>query len=60
MEIECDWVLQNVFPNVQFIVATYSLILFALNRDVWLIDVDRDKIWYEYSNYEKRLYERKK
>ena len=43
--------LQNVFPNVQFIAATHSPILFASAKDVWLIDVDGDEIEYSRSHY---------
>lgn len=43
--------LQNTFPNVQFIAATHSPVLFASNKGVWLIDVDGDKVEYEYSHY---------
>lgn len=43
--------LQKVFPNVQFIAATHSPILFASAKDVWLIDVDGDEIEYSHSHY---------
>lgn len=43
--------LQMVFPNVQFIAATHSPILFASAKDVWLIDVDGDEIEYSRSHY---------
>lgn len=43
--------LRTVFPNVQFIAATHSPILFASAKDVWLIDVDSEEIQYEYSHY---------
>lgn len=33
--------LRKVFPNVQFVVATHSPILFASAKDVWLIDVEK-------------------
>ncbi|MBR2402532.1 MAG: AAA family ATPase [Lachnospiraceae bacterium] len=43
--------LQKVFPNVQFIAATHSPILFASAKDVWLIDVDGEEIEYSHSHY---------
>lgn len=43
--------LRNVFPNVQFIAATHSPILFASAKDVWLIDVDGEEIEYSHSHY---------
>lgn len=43
--------LQKVFPNVQFIAATHSPILFASAKDVWLIDVDGEEIEYSRSHY---------
>lgn len=43
--------LRNVFPNVQFIAATHSPILFASAKDVWLIDVDAEEIEYSHSHY---------
>lgn len=43
--------LQKVFPNVQFIAATHSPILFASAKDVWLIDVEGEVIEYSYSHY---------
>jgi len=43
--------LRKVFPNVQFIAATHAPILFASAKDVWLIDVDKKDIQYEYSHY---------
>ena len=43
--------LRNVFPNVQFIAATHSPILFASAKNVWLIDVDEEEIGYSYSHY---------
>ena len=43
--------LQKVFPNVQFIAATHSPILFASAKDIWLIDVDGDEIEYSHSHY---------
>ena len=43
--------LREVFPNVQFIAATHSPILFASAKDVWLIDVDDEEISYSYSHY---------
>lgn len=43
--------LQNVFPNVQFIAATHSPILFASAKNVWLIDVDGGEIEYSDSHY---------
>ena len=36
--------LRTIFPNVQFIAATHSPILFASAKDVWLIDMDEDEI----------------
>lgn len=38
--------LKTVFPNVQFVAATHAPILFASNRDLWLIDVEKDEITY--------------
>lgn len=43
--------LQSAFPNVQFIAATHSPILFASAKDVWLIDVDGEEIEYSCSHY---------
>lgn len=43
--------LRRVFPNVQFIAATHSPILFASAKDVWLIDVEQEEIEYTYSHY---------
>jgi len=43
--------LQKVFPNVQFIAATHSPILFASAKNVWLIDVDGGEIEYSDSHY---------
>ena len=43
--------LRNVFPNVQFIAATHTPILFASAKDVWLIDVDAEEIEYSHSHY---------
>jgi len=43
--------LRSVFPNVQFIAATHSPILFASAKDVWLIDVDGEEIEYSCSHY---------
>lgn len=43
--------LQRVFPNVQFIAATHSPVLFASAKNVWLIDVDGDTIEYSHSHY---------
>lgn len=43
--------LQKVFPNVQFIAATHSPILFASAKNVWLIDVEGEEITYSYSHY---------
>lgn len=43
--------LRSVFPNVQFIAATHSPILFASAKDVWLIDVDGEGIEYARSHY---------
>lgn len=43
--------LRTVFPNVQFIAATHSPILFASARDVWVIDIESEKIEYQYSHY---------
>ena len=42
--------LRTVFPNVQFIAATHSPILFASAKDLWLIDVENQEITYEYSH----------
>ncbi len=43
--------LRHVFPNVQFIAATHSPILFASAKDIWLIDVENQEIEYGYSHY---------
>ena len=43
--------LRGTFPNVQFIAATHSPILFASARDVWVIDIDQDSICYASSHY---------
>lgn len=43
--------LQSTFPNVQFIATTHAPVLFASDKDVWLIDVDGDEVKYEYSHY---------
>lgn len=42
--------LRTVFPNVQFIAATHSPILFASAKDVWLVDVDDEEIKYSVSH----------
>lgn len=38
--------LKTVFPNVQFIAATHSPILFAASNDLWLIDVEGEEVNY--------------
>lgn len=38
--------LKTVFPNVQFIAATHSPILFAASNDLWLIDVEEEEAKY--------------
>lgn len=38
--------LKTVFPNVQFIAATHSPILFAASNDLWLIDVEEEEVKY--------------
>ena len=43
--------LRKVFPNIQFIAATHSPILFSSAKDVWIIDVDGDDIEYSESHY---------
>lgn len=43
--------LRRVFPNIQFIAATHSPILFASAKNVWLIDVEKETIQYGYSHY---------
>ena len=43
--------LRETFPNVQFIAATHSPILFASAKDVWIIDIDQDAINYVPSHY---------
>ncbi len=43
--------LRTVFPNVQFIAATHSPILFASAKDVWIIDMGEHEIKYSYSQY---------
>ncbi len=43
--------LQHTFPNIQFIAATHAPVLFASNKNVWVIDVDGDVTGYEYSHY---------
>ena len=41
--------LKSVFPNVQFIAATHSPILFAATDKLWLIDVEEDEVHYSES-----------
>ena len=41
--------LKLVFPNVQFIAATHSPILFAATDQLWLIDVEEDEVRYSES-----------
>ena len=41
--------LKSVFPNVQFIAATHSPILFAATDKLWLIDVEEDEVRYSES-----------
>lgn len=43
--------LRTVFPNVQFVAATHSPILFASAKEVWLIDVDDEETNYSVSHY---------
>lgn len=43
--------LRETFPNVQFIAATHSPILFASAKDVWIIDIDQDAVSYFPSHY---------
>lgn len=43
--------LRGTFPNVQFIAATHSPILFASAKNVWIIDIDQDVINYVPSHY---------
>lgn len=43
--------LKGTFPNVQFIASTQAPILFASDKDVWIIDIDGDKIDYAWSHY---------
>ena len=43
--------LKGTFPNVQFIASTHAPILFASDKDVWIIDIDDDKIDYKWSHY---------
>lgn len=38
--------LKTVFPNVQFIAATHSPILFAASNDLWVIDVEEEEVNY--------------
>ncbi len=38
--------LRTVFPNVQFIAATHSPILFAASNDLWLIDIEQEEVSY--------------
>lgn len=38
--------LRTVFPNVQFIAATHSPILFAASNDLWLIDIEQEEVNY--------------
>ena len=43
--------LRGTFPNIQFIAATHSPILFASAKNVWIIDLDQDTISYAPSHY---------
>lgn len=43
--------LRGTFPNVQFVAATHSPILFASAKDVWIIDIDNDAVSYAPSHY---------
>lgn len=43
--------LRTVFPNVQFIAATHSPVLFASAKNVWIIDMDGTDINYSFSEY---------
>lgn len=43
--------LRTVFPNVQFIAATHSPILFASAKNVWIIDMAEDDVTYSFSQY---------
>jgi len=43
--------LRTVFPNVQFIAATHSPILFASAKNVWIIDMEENDIKYSFSQY---------
>lgn len=43
--------LRKTFPNVQFIATTHAPILFASAKDIWLIDVEKTEIEYEWSHY---------
>lgn len=43
--------LKGTFPNVQFIASTHSPILFASEKDVWIIDIDADQMDYTWSHY---------
>ena len=43
--------LRETFPNIQFIAATHSPILFASAENVWLIDIEGDEPQYSISHY---------
>lgn len=43
--------LKETFPNLQFIASTHSPILFASEKNVWIIDIDNDPIDYSWSHY---------
>lgn len=43
--------LVQIFPNVQFIATTHAPILFASYKNIWLIDVDEEKVTYSFSHY---------
>ena len=43
--------LRKTFPNIQFIAATHAPILFASAEDVWVIDIEGEKIKYCKSHY---------
>ena len=43
--------LRKTFPNVQFIAATHAPILFASDKNVWLIDIEDLDVKYELLHY---------
>ena len=43
--------LRKTFPNVQFIATTHAPILFASAKDIWLIDIEKPEIKYDWSHF---------